>query len=270
MALTYANAYGRFSVAENLCGFSFGATTPAGLPAPIAASTVARIFADGNGVPPTGGVNIINNNSLGGPLLDGLSVSPSTGLADFNVDGALCLRSLFTGADPATGMELAGKAGKNAEKVREGIDEVLRDGDLRGKPAIIVHGRSDALVPVNFSSRPYFGLNHLVEGHRSRLRYYEVTNAQHFDTFIGAGILAGYDTRFVPLHVYLIQGLNLMFDHLKNGTPLPPSQVVRTVPRGGTPGAAPQIAPANVPPIQAKPAAGDLITFSHFTVHVPE
>ena len=266
VTLTYANAYGRFSVAENLCGFSFGATNPA--PTAILASSLARIFADGNGVPPTGGVNIINNNSIGGPLLDVLSVSPSTGQADFNVDGALCLRSLFTGIDPATGMELTGKAHKNAGKVQEGIENVLRDGDLHGKPAIIVHGRSDALIPVNFSSRPYFGLNQLAEGHRSRLRYYEVTNAQHFDTFIG--IVAGYDKRFVPLHVYLIQGLNLMFDHLKNGRPLPPSQVVRTVPRGEILGFAPPITSANVPSIQANPPSGDLITFRHFTVHVPD
>lgn len=265
VALTYANAYGRFSVAENLCGFSFGATSPA--PTAIAPLLLARIFADGNGVPPTGGVNIINNNSVGGPVLDGVSVSPSTGLADLNVDGALCLRGLFTGVDPATDVKLSGKAKKNSEEAREGVEAVLRDGDLHGKPAIIVHGRSDALIPVNFSSRPYFGLNQLAEGHRSRLRYYEVTNAQHFDAFIG---IPGYDTRFVPLHVYLIQGLNLMFDHLKNGTPLPPSQVVRTVPRGGTPGAAPPIGPANVLPIQATPPSSDLITFSHFTVHVPD
>jgi len=37
-------------------------------------------------------------------------------------------------------------------------------GRLRGKPAIIVHGRSDALVPVNHSSRAYYGTNQFVEG----------------------------------------------------------------------------------------------------------
>ena len=57
-------------------------------------------------------------------------------------------------------------------------------GNLRGKPTLIVHGRADALVPVNFSSRPYFGANKLVEGAASRLSYIEVLNGQHFDTFL--------------------------------------------------------------------------------------
>jgi len=35
---------------------------------------------------------------------------------------------------------------------------------LRGKPAIIVHGRSDALVPVNHASRAYYAANHEAEG----------------------------------------------------------------------------------------------------------
>jgi len=265
VTVTYANAYGRSSVADNLCGFSFGATStvaPIGVPTAIAPAAVAQIFASGNGVPPTGGINIINNNSVGGPLLDGISVSPSSNLADLNADGALCLRSLFSSAG------LTGTARKNAERVRQGIEKVLRDGDLRGKPVIIVHGRSDTLVPVNFSSRYYFGLNKLEEGRRSGLHYYEITNAQHFDTFIG--LLPGYDTRLVPLHVYLIQALNLMYAHLKSGARLPPSQVVDTVPRGGTPGAAPPITPANVPPIPQSPAAGKLITFSGRTVHVPD
>ena len=102
-----------------------------------------------------------------------------------------------------------------------------------------MHGRADALVPVNHSSRAFVGLNKFVERGHSRVHYYEVTNAQHFDAFLP---LAGYDTRFIPLHVYL-PALNLMYAHLKSGAPLPPSQVVRTTPRGGTPGAAPPITP---------------------------
>jgi len=108
----------------------------------------------------------------------------------------------------------------------------------------------------------------MVEGRDSNLRYYEVTNAQHFEAFIG--LLAGYDTRFIPLHVYGIQALNLMYDHLKNGTALPESQVVRTIPRGGVPGAAPAITPANVPPIALHAAAGDRIIFEDNTLQVPD
>ena len=34
-----------------------------------------------------------------GAILDSLSVSPTTGAADYNIDGAQCLRNLFTGTD---------------------------------------------------------------------------------------------------------------------------------------------------------------------------
>lgn len=233
VAVTYAKTYGRSSVLDNLCGFSFGATTASGDPMAAPPANVAQIFAQGNGIPPTNGINLINNNSLGGPKLDAVSFSPNN-VQDYNTPGALCLRSALA-----------------ERRVRHGIERVRADGDLNGKPTVIVHGRADALVPVNHSSRPYVGLNRLVERSHSRVRYYEVTNAQHFDAFLP---LAGYDTRFIPLHYYFVQAVKLMYDHLKDGAPLPPSQVVRTVPRGGT-SPAPAITPANVPPIAPAPAA---------------
>ena len=61
--------------------------------------------------------------------------------------------------------------------MKAGITEVQRSANLRGKPTLIVHGRSDTLIPVNFSSRPYVLRNQQVEGAASRLRYVEVTNA---------------------------------------------------------------------------------------------
>jgi hypothetical protein len=67
--------------------------------------------------------------------------------------------------------------------------------------------------------------NAQVERAASRLRYIEVTNAQHFDSFLP---FAGYDTRFVPLHLYFNRAMDAMWAHLKNGTALPGSQVVRT------------------------------------------
>ncbi len=253
IATTYANTYGRFSVLANLCGFSFGATDAAGSPIPAAAANVAQIFANGNGIPPTGTINIINNNSLGGPKLDAVSLSPNN-IQDYNTPGALCLRSLA-----------AGPKDENAERVREGIRRVRASGFLHGKPTIIVHGRADALVPVNHSSRAFVGLNRLVERGHSRVHYYEVTNAQHFDAFLP---IAGYDTRFIPIHVYFTRAVKLMYDHLKHGEALPPSQVVRTTPRGGT-SPAPAITPANVPPFAAAPGAGNRITFSGNTLSIP-
>lgn len=124
--------------------------------------------------------------------------------------------------------------------------------------------------PLSFTSRPYFGANKIVEAAASKLSYIEVTNAQHFDSFIGGGaVFAGYDTRLVPLHRYFNQAMDMMYASLKSGTTLPGSQVVRTVPRGGVAGAAPQITSANVPSIAATPAAADAITFANGTVTIP-
>jgi hydroxybutyrate-dimer hydrolase len=257
VSYTYGTAYAKASVKDNLCGYSFGGTPAAGIPAPISATAAAQIFGTGNGVPPTSGINIINNNSVGGAAVDAASVSPSTGKQDYNFDGAKCLRDLFTGTS-ATSTTL-----------RASIDALKRSGNLHGKPAVIVQGRSDTLVPINHNSRPYYALNKQVDS-ASKLSYYEITNAQHFDAFIDNGALPGYDSRLVPLHRYFIQAMDIMYANLKNGTPIPPSQVVRTTPRGGTPGAAPAITAANVPPIAATPVAGDAITFSNNTLQIPE
>ena len=76
------------------------------------------------------------------------------------------------------------------------------------------------------------------------------------------------DNRFVPVHYYNIQALNLMWSHLKSGTALPPSQVIHTIPRGGAAGAAPALTVANLPAIAANPGAS-AITVSGGVVNVP-
>ena len=114
-------------------------------------------------------------------------------------------------------------------------------------------------------------LNRKVEGAASKLRYVEVTNAQHFDSFIGLpAVLPGYDTRYIPLHVYLNRALDAMYEHLSAGKPLPASQVVRTVPRAGAPGKADAITAANVPPLAGTPAAGNAIVVTEGAIAVPE
>jgi hydroxybutyrate-dimer hydrolase len=259
VSVTFANALARASVDDHLCGYSFAATSAQGVVVPTTAALLAPMAATGNGVPPSAGIQLVNNLSLGLPLRDLFSFSPSTLLQDFNLDGALCLRGLLDGSSA------------QALALQKGLDETRRNGNLRGKPALIVHGRADALLPVNHTSRPYTALNKKVEGPRSRLSYIEVTNAQHFDGFIGLpAVLPGYDTRYVPLHVYLNRSLDAMYAHLRHGVPLPASQVVRTVPRGGAPGAAPAITEANVPPIVRKPAAADAITWRGGSLAVPD
>jgi hydroxybutyrate-dimer hydrolase len=222
IVVTYLNTYGRFSVTDNVCGFSFATTAPAGTVTATSAAVQAGIFAVGNGVPPTGGINLVYNDASGGAKRDVLAVSPSTGLADAALDGALCARALVTGSDPVSGAALTGTLLAQSERVRQGIREVQADGRLGGKPTIIVSGRSDTLIPVNHASRAYYAMSRQADGAASRLRYYEVTNAQHFDAFIDNAALPGYDTRLVPLHVYFNQGMDLMYAHLKNGARCPP------------------------------------------------
>ena len=258
VAVTFANSLSRASVKDHLCGFSYAATAATGAVTTLAPAALAGMFATGNGVPPSGGINLVNNLGKLGPARDFLSVSDA-GVADWNLSGALCLRNLVTGNDAA------------AKKLQAGVQETRRNGNLRGKPAVIVHGRADALLPVSHTSRPYAALNKKVEGAASKLSYVEVANAQHFDSFIGLPtVLPGYDSRYVPLHVYLNHALDAVYDHLAHGKALPASQVVRTVPRGGTPGSAPAITAANVPPLATTPAAANAIAITAGAISIPD
>ncbi|HZX97736.1 MAG TPA: 3-hydroxybutyrate oligomer hydrolase family protein, partial [Myxococcales bacterium] len=216
VAVTYANAYSRSSVKDNLCGYSFAfvdnTTSSAPTPATAGSGTgnaLAVIFATGNGVPgPMGafasgagsssGIEIINDSDATGATAaakaDRLSLSPTAknaGLSgtDFNVDGAACLRTLFTGQD-ASGAALTGDLLAKSNALKAGIQEVLRNGRLHGVPTILVQGRADTLVPVNHASRAYLGANKNAEGAGSPTVYYEITNAQHFDAFIP--LIAGF------------------------------------------------------------------------------
>ena len=161
---------------------------------------------------------------------------------------------------------MAASTKAQSDAVRAGVAEVLLNGNLRGKPTLMLAGRSDALLPINHSERAYAAYNRSVEGASSKLSYIEVANAQHFDAF---NSFSGFDTRFVPLHTYFMQAMNAMYANLKSGVALPPSQVVRTTPRGGVAGAAPAITAANVPAFSAAPAAADLIGYAGTSVNVP-
>ena len=257
VAVTYAYAYGRFSVLDKVCGLSFAATNGTGDPIALSAVQKATSFATQNGI--IG--NVVYENSVGGAIRYDLGLSPSNGAADQSLDAFLCLRSLATGLDTVTGAPLGGPLAAQSARVQAGINEVLASGNLRGKPAVIVHGRSDTLIPVNHAARAYLGLNATVEGAASRLRYIEVTNANHFDSFSNA-----LPQLIVPLHVYLFRALDAVHAHLKNGQPLPPSQLVRTTTRASA-GAA--IGAANLPHIASTAAGADLISVSGTTVNVP-
>src|SRR5476649_2169630 len=205
VAVSYAYAYGKFSVTDKLCGFSFAQTDANGLPVAFSASQKATSFAAQNGI--VG--NVIYENAIGGAVGYPFGASPSSGLADQSLDGFLCLRALATGVDPVTGG----------------------------------------------------ALNETLAGSDSKLRYIEVNNANHFDSFSNA-----LPASIVPLHVYLIRALDAMYAYLKTAQAMPPSQVVRTVTRAGN---ATPITLLNVPPIAAAPPAGNSISVSGAVVDVP-
>ncbi len=252
ISVTYVNTYAQANVADNLCGYGFAATGADFKPTAFNPLTFLRIFGTGNGIPPTSGINIVNFNNPTGAIIEGAGSASVGGKFDYNLDGAQCIAGKVTDATVAAN-----------------IKAVQRSGKLQGKPTIIVHGRNDALVPVNHASRPYVAQNKVNDAN-SKLSYIEVTNAQHFDSFIGNAALPGFDTRFIPLHVYFNRAMDAMYDNLKSGKALPPSQVIRTTPRGGTPGAAPAIGAANVPTFSAAPTAADAITFSGTTLTIPQ
>jgi len=261
VAHTYANAFARASVTEGLCGYSVaGISASYQTPVAPAAGAFKTGWATGGGLGFLGGAfNLIADSSVGGPALYLLATSPSTGQADFFVDGATCLRRLATGAAVGN-TTLSATEPALAARVKTGLAEVRVTGDLRGKPTVIVHGRSDALIPVNHNSRPYAALNKRAESN-SALRYYEVADANHFDALVGL-----YPKTLVPLHVYTLRALDLMWAKLNNGTALPDSQVVRAKARAS---AAAVLSDANVPAIAATPAAGDQITLGSGTIDVP-
>jgi len=248
----YASAQGRFGVEDRLCGYSIANTDADGLPVALDRTTFAGLWNTASGGAPAGTVDLINDDDPRGPHRDTVSVSPSTGRQDYNIDGAMCMRELVDGDSD------------DAQRVQRGIAEVRATADLHGIPTVIVHGQLDARVPVNFSSRPYVGLNSLVASESGNLHYVEVQNAGHF----GAG--APFDNQLLPLDYYAEQARNLMWAHLHSGSALPPHQVVRTVPRGGTSGAAPTLTLANLPAIAGTPAAGDEIDVDDGVVRIPD
>lgn len=262
---TYANAYGRFAIEDNVCGVSFAATDAAFRPAPMTEANARKLFADSSGIPPTGGVNLIADRAVGGPILENLAISASTNRQDLNLDSALCFRSLQTGEGLASGRDWA-----NFARVQLGTRQVEMSGRLRGTPAIVIHGRRDALVFPNLHSRAYYALNQQKEGAKSRLSYIEVTTGQHFDAFISflltnpVGVV-----QFAPLHYYFVLAMDSMYGHLTTGAPLPPAQVVRPTPRGAVP-YAPANVPTLLPPPSNSPAAGDRIAFEGGVLSIPE
>ena len=249
---TYGNSYTRSSVVDHLCKISMAyVDLPGGSLVPAAHAAPQTLFATSSGIPRTGDVYLIKDDSPAGPVVQILATS-GNGSADYNLEGALCWWDIWNNS-----------ANPLHQRLMTGIDEIRGNGRLNGIPTIMVHGRADGLIPVNHSSRPYYALNKLVEGGDSPLYYYEVANAQHLD-FLNQ-LYASVGMHYVPIDYYYKQALELMFEHLQNGAELPPSQVVFATP----PAAGETLTTAHVPAITAAP--GDAaITFDGALLDIPE
>jgi hydroxybutyrate-dimer hydrolase len=278
IAVTYAMAYGRFGVADNLCGYSFAATEPATAAAraglPTAVPNAAWLYANSNGIPPTAGINLVSETSVGGARDEKFATSDSTKKQDLNIDGAICLREVATGAE----VSLGGASGAEfprgsvrqvqAARIAQGIRETHMTANLQGKPTIIVSPRSDGLLPVNHAGRAYYA-NAAISFPKTanNVRLYEVTNSQHLDALNG---IPGFDAKFVPTYVYFSQAMNLMWDHLTQQRALPPSQVVRTVLRATKDGKVEALEKNHLTPIGMQPSAESLITVNANRLIIPE
>jgi hydroxybutyrate-dimer hydrolase len=257
VTITYANAYGRFSVADNLCGYGFAVIGENGTPVPLRDTAElpghALLFTTGNGIPPVRLTGFPPISPAAGGNTEGGTAAAATPIADIGfvlgdpatgevkrtvadrVEAALQLRRIVIGTDLPVEKEVSPEEIEQHLRIANGMQAIRMSANLRGKPAIIVQGRADGVVAPNHTGRAYYARNQLVELGSSNLRYYEVTNAHHLDAF--NPLFPGYAERYVSLHYYFLQALTLMRDHLDQNKrrPLPPSQVIATIPRGTDP-----------------------------------
>ena len=223
---TYANAAAG-APQSALCGIRAVPTSGA-----LDAVALSRQYTDGSGLPP--------QDWLG---------SGAAKLAGLTPAQQWCLRQIIHD-NPVVQQSLAQQTGS---------------GKLAGRPAIIVHGRDDALIAVQHSSRPYFALSQ--QQGETQTRYLEIPHAHHFDAF---NALPGYDRLFVPIHVYFLRAMDAMWSHLKAGAALPPSQVVRTTPRAVSAGATEALSERHVPQWSSAPAAADAIRWQNGVLYIPQ
>ncbi len=257
MSYAYTMAYAQLLPGELPFGVRFAATDAAGQPCALKGEALARAWCDASGLAPTLGINAL------APGADG---SGEVNVNGGSVELALQFRALATGRQlPATstanGAAPVGIAGLLHARVQQGLQAATMSGRLDDRPVAIVHGRADALIQVNHSSRAYYAL--AGSQGATGLRYYEVQHAQHFDGYLG---LPGMGERYVPLNAWLERALTLVDANLQQGEALPASQVVRSSPRGA---GLPALTEAHLGRLPADPGA-DAVLFDGVRLTVPE
>lgn len=228
VAVTYLNAYTKSTARQELCGYSFAAGASPRSP-------LTDLYGAGNGVPPTNGINLAIATPAG--PRDHRAVDAEAAFASAN-----CLRSQWEAGN------LAAPGGT--------VAQLQRTGRITSAPTIILHGRSDTLIPVNHTSRPYVAQ---AAAAGANISYYEIIQGQHFDALLPTFKTTG---RLTPMHHYNLQALDAMWQHLTAQKPIPPSQVVRAA-LPGTP-----VSAADLPSIATVPA-GNAIAISNGRIDIP-
>ncbi len=206
LGVTYGFSYHHLDGRDKFCDYQFAATNLLGFPRKLSSNEKNSLFSLSSGIVPSAGVNLIKN-------LDGKYRERKWISKDWDLAGALCIRKAFEDSQ------------KSTNTFSKSLNAIKASGNLQHKPSIIIHGKNDSLIAVNHSSRAYVAINKQQEKEQSQLKYYEVNNAQHFDTLAGLPI---FSDKIIPLHFYLEQSLDAMYQHLFTGSKLPPSQTVLT------------------------------------------
>jgi hydroxybutyrate-dimer hydrolase len=250
---TYAWAYSRFPAWQPPCGVSFAPVDATGRPRALTDEESLRLFSDGSGIAPTGGVMLVAKGADGERRLAN----------EGSVDLAICLAPDAV-LDDARRSDLALPAWRDelVQRVRAGQQEIVMSAQVGNRPVIVLHGRADSLIPVNHTSRAYYAVNRRDRGDRDELRYYELQHGQHFDAFLA---MPGFVDRYVPMQAWMNRSFEAMFARLQQGVPLPPSQVLRSRPRG----AGEALGDEHLGRLQPAPGA-DEITFERGVLHVPD
>ena len=254
---SYAWAYARRPPWQPYAGVSFAATGADGLPRALTDAEAAGLWAEGTGIAPTAGISIVATDP------SGQRRAANAGSVPLALAYASELR--IAAAQPVPG-DLPSDRAEMLAAVREGQARVVMTARVGNRPVIIVHGRADGLIPVNHTSRAYYLLNCRDRGDRDELRYYEVVHGQHFDGYLG---LPGFAEAFVPLQAWLCRALDALCARLREGTALPPSQVIRSRPRGRESGQVPPLSAAHLGELRADPGA-DAIRYADGVLTIPD
>ncbi len=191
VAATYASAYARAPIDAMPCGYGLAAVDASGAPRALTDTELRMAFSDASGIPPALGVMLVRTDASGQRSL----------AAARSLEAIQCLAAL-------------------KRRVQPGIRATAATLRVGQRPIVVLHGRQDALVPVNFASRAYYvaarqrGLN---------VRYYEIARGQHFDAFLPWPGMRG---SYTPMQPHLNDALDALYAQLSTQTPLPPSQVV--------------------------------------------